>query len=87
MDNRFLQRQNRKIRPARCEGFAIWRLVVGPVAQNVPETRKIPATNTVVNAAISVCANVHIRTALKAVIRSGSSTAPAGAGQSVNAFS
>ena len=68
------QRHDRKIRPAGCNGFAIWRLVIGPVAQSVPKTRTTPATKTVANAAMSVCANVHIETALKPVIK-GVSTA------------
>ena len=69
------QRHDRKIRPAGCNGFAISRLVIGPVAQNVPKTRTTPATKTVANAAMSVCTNVHIENALKPVIRGVSITA------------
>ena len=56
-------------------GFAIWPLVIGPVAQNDPKIRATPATKTVANAAMSVCANVHTRSAPKAMIRGGSTTA------------
>jgi hypothetical protein len=64
----------RKIRSSGCDGCVIWRLVAGPVAQCVPKMRTTEANKTVANAAISVCANVHIRIAFEAMI-SGISTA------------
>jgi hypothetical protein len=63
-DNHHVSELSDQLGPPR----AISRLVVEPVAQNVPETRTSAATKMVANATMSVCANVHIRSALKIMI-------------------
>ena len=53
----------------------ISRLLDGLVAQNVPETRTSAAMEMVANATMSVCSNVHNRTATKQMLRDVNTTA------------